>query len=59
MFVKYRRDLQTLPPTFSALLEHKFRAAYISGHVWNNALVSSTDLPQTNKLGWVCTDDGY
>ena len=38
MFFKDRRDLETIPPTSAALLEHTFRAADIPGHRWNNAL---------------------
>ena len=51
MFVKDGRDLETISPTSAALLEHTFRAAYITGHVRNNALVSSPDLSQPNE--WV------
>ena len=59
MFVKDGRDLETISPTSAALLEHTFRAAYIAGHVWNNALVSSPDLSQPNEWGWIRTGDGY
>ena len=59
MFLKDGRDLETIPPTSSGLLEHIFRAAYIAGHVWNNALVSSPDLPQPNEWDWIRTGDGY
>ena len=60
MFVKDGRDLETIPPISAALLQHTVRAAYIAVHVWNNALVSSPDLPQPNEWGWIRTgDDGY
>ena len=59
MFLIDGRDLETIPPTPAALLEHTFRAAYIAGHVWNNAFVPSPDLPQPNEWGWIRTGDGY
>ena len=46
IFVKDGRDVETIRPTFAA-----FRSAYIAGHVWNNALVSSPDLQQPNEYG--------
>ena len=51
MLVKHGRDLKTIPPTSAALLEHTFHAVYIAGHMWNNSLVSSRDLPQPNEWG--------
>ena len=33
IFVKDGRDLETIPPTCAALLEHIFCAAYIAGQV--------------------------
>ena len=59
MFLIDGRDLETIPPTPAALLEHAFRAAYIAGDVWNNAFVPSPDLPQPNEWGWIRTGDGY
>ena len=49
MFVKDGRGVETIRPTSAALLEHTFNTAYIVGNVWNNALVSSPDLPQPNE----------
>ena len=34
LFVKDGKDLDSIPPTESALLEHVSRAAYVSGHIW-------------------------
>ena len=45
IFVKDGRDVETIHPTFAALLEHTFRSACIAGHVWNNAW----------EYGWIRT----
>ena len=50
MFVKDGRNLKTIPLTSAELLEHTFSAAYIAGHVWNNASGSSPNLPQPNLV---------
>ena len=34
LFIKDGKDLDSIPPTESALLEHVSRAAYVSGHIW-------------------------
>ena len=34
LFIKDGKDLDSIPPTESALYEHVSRAAYVSGHIW-------------------------
>ena len=51
--------LSKISQTSAVLPERIFRAAFIAGHVWHNALVFSPDLPQPNECVWMCIWDGH
>lgn len=46
------RQLDRIPPTKAALLEHAKRSAYQAGHVWAQSLVANQQLPQPSAWGW-------
>ncbi len=46
------RQIETIPPTEAALLEHTKRATYQAGHCWSQALLRSPQLPDPKDWGW-------
>ena len=52
LFVKKERAMEALPPTFAALLQHSFCAAYQAGHVWRLSLDQQQQLPFPEDWGW-------
>ena len=51
LFVKKGRAMEALPPTFAALLQHSFRAAYQAGLIWKQALNQQQQLPSPEDWG--------
>ena len=54
-FNKKNPNLEYIPPTADALLEHSKRAGYQTG-VWGTSLVSQQNLPSPQSFGWKCSD---
>ena len=52
LFVKKGRCMEALPPTYEALLQHIYRAAYQVGYVWAQALQREQHLPPAEDWGW-------
>ena len=54
LFVKKGWAMKALPPTFAALLQHNFCAAYQAGHVWWQSLNQQQQLPSSEGMenGW-------
>lgn len=46
------RQLDRIPPTKAALIEHVKRAAYQAGHVWGQSCVAQQNLPNPSDWGW-------
>ena len=59
LFVKKGRGMEALPPTFAALLQHSYRAAYQAGYVWRQSLVGQQQLPPPEDWGWKIVEGTY
>ena len=58
LFARKSRDINNIPPTKGALLQHARRAAYQAGHCWIQAIEPQIELPRPAGWGWVGTDGG-
>lgn len=56
MFAK-RKQLEHIPPTQTALLEHTKRTIYQGSHVWGETLVPLQNLPSPGEWGWQQDDN--
>ena len=45
LFSKKSREMENIPPSQAALLEHSKRAAFQAGHIWGQTLVSEPEVP--------------
>ena len=52
LFTKKSRQMQNLPPTQAALMEHIKRACYQAGYCWACALQTEPELPSPSDWGW-------
>ena len=59
LFVKKGRTMEALTPTFAALVQHSFRAAYQAGHVWRQSLNQQQQLPSLEDWGWEMVEETY
>ena len=59
LFVKKVRAMESLPPTFEALLRHTYRAAYQAGYVWRQSLMHQQQLPSPENWGWKRVGETY
>ena len=59
LFVKKGHAMESLPPTFKALLQHTYRAAYQAGYVWRQSLVHQQQLPSPENWGWKRVGETY
>ena len=53
LFTRKGRDIDNIPPTADALLQHTKRAVLQAGHCWGNCLDVTLDLPPADDWGWV------
>ena len=44
LFAKKSREMENIPPSQTALLEHSKRAAFQAGHIWGQILVSEPEV---------------
>ena len=51
------RQLDRIPPTKAALLEHSKRAAYQAGHIWGSSLTPMQTLPSPRDWGWIAGEE--
>jgi len=51
LFSKKSREIENIPPTAAALLEHTKRAAFQAGHIWDQCLVTKPLVPSPGDLG--------
>ena len=47
------RDIEHIPSTQAALLQHIKRAVYQAGYVWGQSLIANPILPDPSEWGWV------
>ena len=59
LFVKKGRAMEALPPTFDALLQHSFHAAYQAGHFWRKSFTQQQQLPSPEDWGWKMVGEMY
>ena len=52
-------QLENIPPTSSALLQHVKRAVFQAGHVWGQALVANASVPSPSDWGWERIGDAW
>ena len=52
LYTKKLRDIEHIPPTKAALIEHIKRCAYISGYIWGQCIVSWIKLPNPSNWGY-------
>ena len=52
LFVKKGRQMEGLPLTRAALIQHVYRAIYQAGYVWSQALKAMQVLPSPSEWGW-------
>ena len=52
LFTKRTRQIDNIPPTSAALLQHVKRAVYQAGHIWGQSSVASPILPSPSDWGW-------
>ena len=58
LFARKGRDVNNIPQTKGALLQHARRAAYQAGHCWSQTIEPQIELPRPAGWGWVGTDGG-
>eukprot|EP00794_Sanderia_malayensis_P004942 gene4942-5588_t len=52
LFTQKGRQINNIPPTKGALLQHVKRASYQAGFVWGQCLERYSELPSPNAFGW-------
>ena len=56
LFAQRGREIDVIPPTEPALLQHKRTAIYQGALVWGTALDTSPKLPSPSDYGWLQTN---
>ena len=59
LFAFGNRQLENIPPTSSALLQHVKRAVFQAGHVWGQSLVANASVPSPSDWGWERIGDAW
>jgi hypothetical protein len=59
LFAKVGRQIDNIPPTSEALLQHTRRAAYQGGHIWGQTEISLPNLPSPADWGWQFVDSAW
>ena len=52
LFAFGNRQLENIPPTSAALLQHAKHAAFQAGHMWGQSLVANASTPSPEDWGW-------
>ena len=58
LFTRKGRSIETIPPTYGALLEHTKRVAYQAGYCWGQTLTPNPTLPSPAEWGWARSANG-
>ena len=58
MFAQYGHNIDNIPPTRAALLQHIMRAVYQASHIWVQALEPSQELPSPGNWGYKLSSSG-
>lgn len=52
LFSKLERQMESIPPSQAALLQHVKRATYQGGHIWGQMSQPAPQLPNPSDWGW-------
>lgn len=52
LFTKKGRQINNIPPSHGAIVQHIKRAALQAGHVWSQSLVKEPEVPDPSDWGW-------
>ena len=52
LFTQKGRQIDGLPPTQDALIQHIKRATYQAGHCWAQIMIAAPELPSPSEWGW-------
>ena len=52
LFTRKGRDIESIPPTADAFLQHAERATFQASHCWGKRLEVSLQLPTPSEWGW-------
>ena len=58
LFSKKCKDLESIPPTENALLQHSKRASFQAGYCWGQSTKPDPKLPSPTDWGWKQRQDG-
>lgn len=58
LFTQKGRQLDQIPPTKAALLQHVRRTVYQAVHCWGQMLIRTPELPSPNEWGWQQSSTG-
>ena len=59
LFCKKSREIENIPPTATALLEHTKRAAFQAGYIWGQCLDPKPFVPSPCDWGWQKCDQHW
>ena len=59
LFSQGNRQIENIPPTRCALVEHVNRAVYQAGHIWGQAMIANPELPNPSDWGWIKNNDTW
>jgi len=59
LFAFGNRQLENIPPTSSALLQHVKREVLQAGHVWGQSLVANASAPSPSDWAWETIGDAW
>lgn len=59
LFARKQRSYDCIPPTRAALKEHAKRAAYQSGIIWGQAIITSPEIGSPGNWGWIKTGETW
>ena len=57
LFTRKSRQIENIPPTRNALLQHSKRAALQAGHIWFQSVIRMPELPDPAHWGWMRLDE--
>jgi hypothetical protein len=57
MFTQKNREIEHIPPSQYALVQHIFRTAYQAGHICGRPLERRPELPSPSDYGWMQSEE--
>lgn len=53
LFTQKGRQIDHIPPTSAALLQHSKRAVFQAGYIWGQSLIPEQEIPPPSDWGWI------